>query len=79
MSIEICPECGELIEHGGIHIDGEPIPAGHRLLDAPPKKRVCFNCHPPQLDPPDNTPCPPGFYRDLFKWRIEQKWEESND
>lgn len=54
MSEEICPICGELIEHGGTWLDGTPIPAGSPLLAGRPVRRLCLNCKP-------YTPCPePG-------------------
>ena len=70
MSQEICPDCGELIEHGAIHLDGTPIHPGSRELHPTPRQRTCLNCMPyrPEADIEDRPP-PAGFYEDLHNLR----------
>jgi hypothetical protein len=68
MSSEICPGCHELIEHGGISLDGTPIPPGSRGLDPIHKVRVCLNCMPYKVETDiEDRPPPAGFYADLHR------------
>jgi len=73
MSQEICSDCGELIEHGAIALDGTPIYPGDKRLDPRPRTRVCLECQPRKYDADDDKPAPPGFYKDLYQMREERR------
>ena len=66
MSQEICPECGELLEHGTIHLDGTPIHPGSRESHPTPRQRTCLNCMPYRAEADiEDRPPPAGFYEYL--------------
>lgn len=77
MSSYLCPDCGELIEDGAVHLDGTPILPGDALLLGKPIARLCPNCRPPVSAPrKEDGPCPKGTYADLYRWRDEKRWRD---
>jgi len=76
---EICRVCGELVEHGSVSLDGTPIYPGDRSLDPRPKSVICLDCAIDSGYDQDDKPSPKGFYRDLYQWRNELRFQREED